>query len=85
MATRYSNLDQDSSAAVASDSGARFYALRTEDCEFAFAQGHIDVLAVLIKRTGLGIPLERMVQDSGVDLQQRPRYYQGLTVYGKKR
>jgi hypothetical protein len=40
---------------------------------------------MIIKRTGAGIPLDHLVKKSGVEIKKKPRYYQGLTVYGKKR
>lgn len=43
------------------------------------------MLAEVIKRTGAGLPLEEMVKDSGIKIEEPPEYYQGLTVYGKKR
>jgi len=47
--------------------------------------GHIKELAEVIKRTGAGIPLDDLVKKSGVEVKEKPRHYQGLTVYGKKR
>lgn len=47
--------------------------------------GHTEMLAEVIKRTGVGLPLERMVKDASVETVAPPRYYQGLTAYGKKR
>jgi hypothetical protein len=47
--------------------------------------GHIKELSEVIKRTGAGIPLDDLVKKSGVEVKEKPRNYQGLTVYGKKR
>ncbi|KAM0251165.1 hypothetical protein ACHAP5_001762 [Fusarium lateritium] len=55
------------------------------DFKWAVEHGKTQMLALVIKRTGAGIPLEHLVKKSGVELKRRPRYYQGLTVYGKKR
>ncbi|KAF2093581.1 ankyrin repeat protein [Rhizodiscina lignyota] len=52
---------------------------------FALRLGHTRILAELIKHTGAGIPLEELVEKSGVEVKRKPKYYQGLTVYGKKR
>ncbi|EON97988.1 putative ankyrin repeat protein [Phaeoacremonium minimum UCRPA7] len=52
---------------------------------YAIGQGRTEILAYIIKRTGAGIPLEELVKTSGVEIKEKPRYYQGLTVYGKKR
>lgn len=55
------------------------------DFKWAVDHGKTQMLALVIKRTGAGIPLEHLVKKSGVELKRRPRYYQGLTVYGRKR
>ncbi|KAF4472702.1 ankyrin repeat [Fusarium albosuccineum] len=55
------------------------------DFMWAVEHGKSHQLALVIKRTGAGIPLDHLVKKSGVELKQKPRYYQGLTVYGKKR
>ncbi|KAK1776822.1 hypothetical protein QBC45DRAFT_394854 [Copromyces sp. CBS 386.78] len=51
----------------------------------AIDKGRIEIMAELIRRTGAGLPLEHLVEGSGVELKEQPRYYQGLSVYGKKR
>lgn len=50
----------------------------------AIQNGKIQQLSLAIKRTGAGIPLDDLVKKSGVEMQVKPRYYQGLTVYGKR-
>ena len=55
------------------------------DFEHAIRSGKTRLLGQIIKKTGGGIPLDHLVKKSGVALQSKPRYYQGLTVYGKKR
>lgn len=47
--------------------------------------GRTELLGDIIRRTGAGLPLEDLVKGTGVALVEKPRYYQGLTVYGKKR
>ncbi|KAI3401594.1 hypothetical protein diail_10195, partial [Diaporthe ilicicola] len=51
----------------------------------AVDQGRIGILADMVKFAGAGLPLEELVKKTGVELKEKPRYYQGLTVYGKKR
>lgn len=51
----------------------------------AVQEGRTTVLAEIISRTGAGIPLDDLVKKSGIEMKRKPRYYQGLTVYGKKR
>ncbi|KAK0702836.1 hypothetical protein B0H67DRAFT_676136 [Lasiosphaeris hirsuta] len=56
------------------------------DSEFQWAveHGKTQMLAEMIKQTGAGIPLEHLVKKSGVEMKEKPKHYQGLTVYGKK-
>lgn len=51
----------------------------------AVEQGRVGLLADMIKWAGAGLPLEELVKKTGVELKEKPKYYQGLTVYGKKR
>lgn len=51
----------------------------------AIREGRTEILAEVVRRTGAGLSLEELVKHSGVELAEKPRYYQGLTVYGKKR
>jgi hypothetical protein len=53
--------------------------------QYAVDHGKTKMLALIIKRTGAGIPLDHLVKKSGVELNRKSRYYQGLTVYGRKR
>ena len=55
------------------------------DFRWAVEHGKSRLLSLVIKRTGAGIPLDHLVKKSGVEMKKKPRYYQGLTVYGKKR
>ncbi|KAK3937074.1 Ankycorbin [Diplogelasinospora grovesii] len=67
------------------DEVARFYSFPDAHFKDAIQKGRTELLAEIIKRTGAGLPLEQLVKDSGVELKEKPRFYQGLTVYGKKR
>ncbi len=51
----------------------------------AVENGKVQAVRYIIKRTGAGMPLDHLVKKSGVKMDRKPRYYQGLTVYGKKR
>ncbi|KAH0595957.1 hypothetical protein MHUMG1_06507 [Metarhizium humberi] len=55
------------------------------DFRWAVEHGKTQMLSLIIKRTGAGVPLDHLVKKSGVEVKEKPRYYQGLTVYGKKR
>ncbi|KAJ4398406.1 hypothetical protein N0V85_006294 [Neurospora sp. IMI 360204] len=63
----------------------KFFSVPDEVFATAIRKGRIEVMAELIRRTGAGLPLEHLVEGSGVELKEQPRYYQGLSVYGKKR
>ena len=39
----------------------------------------------ICQATGVGIPLNELIATSGVEIKTKPRYYQGLSVGGKKR
>ncbi|KAK3372503.1 hypothetical protein B0H63DRAFT_299088 [Podospora didyma] len=67
------------------DDVSGFYAFPDHEFRVAVELGHAELLAEIIRRTGAGLPLEELVKDSGVELKEKPIYYQGLTVYGKKR
>ncbi|KAI1094196.1 ankyrin [Rostrohypoxylon terebratum] len=53
--------------------------------DYALKLGRTEMLARVIRRVGAGIPIEDLVKKSGTELKVTPRYYQGLSVYGKKR
>ncbi|KAK4105306.1 ankyrin [Parathielavia hyrcaniae] len=67
------------------DEVSGFSAFPDHAFKHAVELGRVEMLGEIIKRTGAGLPLEHLVKDSGVELKEKPRYYQGLTVYGKKR
>ncbi|CAK7202192.1 hypothetical protein SEUCBS139899_004914 [Sporothrix eucalyptigena] len=62
-----------------------YYTFPPNEFISAIGTGRTKLLAEVIKRTGAGLPLEEMVKDSGIEIEEAPEYYQGLTVYGKKR
>lgn len=69
----------------ADDEVSGFYSFPVYDFKIAIEEGRVELLSEIIRRTGAGLPLESMVKNTGVELQVKPRWYQGLTVYGKKR
>lgn len=64
---------------------SEIFILPESDFTWALAHGKCQMLGLLMKVTGAGIPLDSLVEKSGVEIKQKPRYYQGLTVYGTKR
>lgn len=67
------------------DDFPRAFTINAADFDYAIRLGRTRLLAEFIKRIGAGIPLEDLVKKSGVEMQERPKYYQGLSVHGKKR
>lgn len=67
------------------DDSSKFYTFPSAQFQNAVERERVDMLSDAILRTGAGIPLEHLVKKSGVEFKTKPRYYQGLTVYGKKR
>jgi ankyrin repeat protein len=51
----------------------------------AATEGPIPILSDIIRRTGTGLPLDHLVKKTGRDIKEKAKFYQGLTVYGKKR
>lgn len=51
----------------------------------ALSFGRVTMLAEMIKASGVGIPLNDLIKKSGIELKSKPKYYQGLSVGGKKR
>ncbi|KAK6585677.1 hypothetical protein PZA11_002404 [Diplocarpon coronariae] len=43
--------------------------------------GRTSMLAEIIRSTDVGIPLNDLVQKSGVEIRTKPRYYQGLNIF----
>ncbi|KAF2476310.1 ankyrin [Lindgomyces ingoldianus] len=69
--------DKDKSSAIPS--------FPESDFLLAIEYGRINMLTELIKHSGAGMELESLVKKSGVKFQEKPKYYQGLSVHGKKR
>ncbi|KAI0450417.1 ankyrin repeat protein [Xylaria acuta] len=67
------------------DESGKFYTFPEVEFEHAIRMGRTNMLAEVIRRAGAGIPLEDLVKKSGTEMKIKPRYYQGLTVYGRKR
>ena len=67
------------------DDDQRCFTIEADVFKSAIRLGRISMLAELIEASGVGIPLNEMIKKSGIELKTKPRYYQGLTVGGKKR
>lgn len=70
--------------ATEDDSSTTFH-FPTDQFTRLVKEGPVHMLRRIIERTGAGIPVESLLKSSGVEVKQKSRYYQGLTVYGRKR
>ncbi|OLN95948.1 hypothetical protein CCHL11_05046 [Colletotrichum chlorophyti] len=84
MATHFASQKLTDGAQDDEETGGRF-SFPEDDFLWAVRNGRTAALAEIISRTGAGIPLDDLVKKSGVEMKRKPKYYQGLTVYGKKR
>ncbi|KAF2148592.1 ankyrin [Myriangium duriaei CBS 260.36] len=64
---------------------AKIYRVGSSVFEQAVRLGRTEILGELLRSTGAELPLNKMVEKSGVEVKERPKFYQGLTVYGRKR
>lgn len=80
MAVYYSHQDENKD-----DGKSHFVAFPQSAFWNVVEMGRIGILADMIQWAGAGLPLEALVKKTGVELKEKPKYYQGLTVYGKKR
>ncbi|TGO46320.1 hypothetical protein BCON_0331g00030 [Botryotinia convoluta] len=63
----------------------RCYSLDTSIFNKALSKGRTTMIAEMIKYCGSGVPFGKLVSASGVELKTKPRYYEGLSIGGKKR
>ncbi|KAI9646276.1 hypothetical protein NHQ30_005717 [Ciborinia camelliae] len=67
------------------DDDQRCYNLDRGIFDQALSSGRTAMLAEMIKYCGAGVPFGELVSESGVELETKPKHYQGLTIGGKKR
>lgn len=66
------------------DSMALRRSLRDE-FHLAISLGQVDCLTILIQKTGIGLPLMQLGDESGIKLAEKYEHYPGLSIRGKKR
>ena len=71
--------------ATTEEAVSKFFRFEEADFLYAIRLGRVQLLENIIKRTGVGIPLDDLVKKSGVEITKKPKFYQGLSVHGKKR
>jgi hypothetical protein len=73
-----SRIEEDSEVA------SGFFSFSPEDFNLAIELGRTQHLSSILLKTGAGIPLDDLVKKEGILVKEKPKYYQGLTVHGKK-
>ncbi|KMP01227.1 hypothetical protein CIRG_01367 [Coccidioides immitis RMSCC 2394] len=62
-----------------------FLPVASGEFERPMENGYTEILEHIISQTGAEFPLQALIKKAGVKLDSKPKYYQGLTVYGSKR
>ncbi|RAL04303.1 ankyrin repeat protein [Aspergillus ibericus CBS 121593] len=63
----------------------KIYTVSTSAFRLAIGKGHLGCLEAIIKYTGADLPIDNLLQGSGIEIKEKPRFYQGLSVRGRKR
>lgn len=61
------------------------YTIPEGNFDLALRHGRLRCLVEIIRKTGGGLQISDLVRKSGVNIQEKPKYYQGLSIHGKKR
>ncbi|KAL8780967.1 MAG: hypothetical protein Q9213_006218 [Squamulea squamosa] len=56
----------------------------SEDLKIAMERGFLEEITELIKTAGAELPLDALIKKSGIEETAKPKYYQGLSIGGKK-
>ena len=67
------------------EEASKIFTISSSDFDYAVRLGRTEMIGEIIKSTGAAIPLQKLVKTSGVEITEKPKYYQGLSVYGRKR
>jgi hypothetical protein len=85
MLQSLTNVRNDLARHKADEDSLKMFICPLSDYDFAVCLGRTETIGHMIKGTGVSILLEKLVDASGVIVQEKPKYYQGLSVHGKKR
>ncbi|EGP89184.1 uncharacterized protein MYCGRDRAFT_92101 [Zymoseptoria tritici IPO323] len=67
------------------ESDTDFFDMLDHDFQETLRLDRPHLLAHLIQRSATGAPIRDLIKRSGVETKEKPKYYQGLSVHGKKR
>ncbi|KAE9978534.1 hypothetical protein EG327_007387 [Venturia inaequalis] len=63
----------------------QFYNFGASELNFALDLGRTHLVSEIFRLTGCGLPLDDLVKKSGIEIKEKPKYYQGLSIHGAKR
>ncbi|EEH09828.1 ankyrin repeat protein [Histoplasma capsulatum G186AR] len=63
----------------------KFITIGSDILNMCLRDGCTQILGYLMSTTGLGFPFEALMKEAGVKPETEPKFYRGLSVYGKKR
>jgi ankyrin repeat protein len=69
-----------SADARADETAPKFFHFGEEDFLYAIRLGRVQLLQVIISRTGAGIPLDDLVKNSGIEVPEKSEYYKGKAL-----
>ncbi|QIX01016.1 hypothetical protein AMS68_006533 [Peltaster fructicola] len=61
------------------------FSVSRDDFLYAISANDPQCVSILIKSTCAGVPLQQFIKKSGTELDEKPKYYQGLSVRGVKK
>jgi hypothetical protein len=64
---------------------SRIFSFPMDDFYLAILHGRVQHIAEIMNRTGAGIPLDDLLKSKGIQIKENAKYYQGLSVHGRKR
>jgi len=64
---------------------SRIFSFPMDDFYLAILHGRIQHIAEIMNRTGVGIPFDNLLKSKGIKIKENAKYYQGLSVHGRKR
>jgi hypothetical protein len=63
----------------------RFFSAGEDDFRYALKLDRPHLVAEFIRRSCAGVPLDQLLRQCDIEYKEKPKYYQGLSVYGRKR
>lgn len=75
---------KESSIATTEQAKKSFAKSISSEFKFALTHGNVEALAEMVSIVGAELPIEALVKQSGIKESERPKYYPGLSIGGKR-